>query len=441
MIDLITKLLFLYLPLQIALNPAPGVDLASIRIIIPLIFIFWLIKSLKNKKLIIPNSLPFALFISFLFICSFSLFFATNVNWGLRKLLFLFSIFPLFFIVYDKFSSNQAKTLTLLKYCVWGALVASGVGIIQFLLQFIMPLDKLYSIWATLVVPFLGDSFSQAVLINPSWLVNVGGHTLLRATALFPDPHMFSFYLNISSLLSLGIYFYHKTSPPKTNHSFVIKKLAQHLYLVFFFIIIFADILTFSRGGYLGLIAGLLFFVFFIFRNWTQNLIKNTKSALILATFGFGILLIIFIPNHFSARLFSSFDILEGSNSERLINWKQSYQIIKENPLFGIGLGNYALGIKPSAEYREPFYSHNTILDVAAETGIINALIWISLLLVSTLTFLKKFTLSNNFVYLGLASALVSFFIHSLFETAIFSIHILTLLILILALSNNKKND
>jgi len=441
MIDSITKLLFLYLPLQIALNPAPGVDLASIRIIIPLIFIFWLIDSLKNKKLILPNNLTFVLFISFLLICSFSLFFANNPNWGLRKLIFLLSIFPLFFVVYGRFSSNQAKTITLLKYCVWGALVASGIGIIQFLLQFVIPLDKLYSFWAVLIVPFLGNSFSEAVLTNPSWLVNVGGHTLMRATALFPDPHMFSFYLNMNALISLGIYFYHKKDLATKKEFLQILNVKASFYIISFLIIISTSFLTFSRGGYIGLIAGLTFFIFFILKNKIKLLFKNTINIFIISTLLIILSSTIFIPNYFSARLFSSFNLLEGSNSERLTNWNQSLKIIKENTFLGVGLGNYSLSIKPSATYREPFYSHNTLLDIAAETGIFNALIWISLFLAAIITFLKKFNLNNNFIYLGLASALVSFFIHSIFETAIFSIHILPLIILILALANFKKND
>ncbi|MFA6183879.1 MAG: O-antigen ligase family protein [Parcubacteria group bacterium] len=440
MLEFLLKLFFLYLPFQVALNPAEGFDLASVRIIIPLLFLAWLIDSLKNKEIIIPKGLTFFLLISFLFLACFSLFFANNPIWGLRKLLFLLSIFPLFFIIYGISSSYPSKILSLLKYTVWGAFLTASIGIIQFLLQFLVPLDILYSTWAKMVVPFLGNSFSEAVLTNPSWLVNIGGYTLLRATAFFPDPHMFSFYLNICALISLGIFFSHTKNQTSSNILTPNRGLGRHIYLIFFFILILASFLTFSRGGYLGLIAGLLFFGFFTLKFKIKYFFSNANRVFllifILITFG----LILAIPNPIINRLFSSFNLSEGSNVGRIQTWEQSLKVIQDNPIFGTGLGNYSLSIKPSADYREPIYSHNTLLDIVAETGILNALIWLLLFLFAIINFTRDFIKKNDFIQLGLASALISFSIHSLFETAVFSVHILPLIILILSLNNSKQN-
>ncbi|EKE20841.1 MAG: hypothetical protein ACD_7C00461G0001 [uncultured bacterium] len=424
MLEFLTKLLFLYLPFQLALNPAEGFDLASVRIIIPLLFLVWLIDCLKNKKIIVPNNLTFFLLISFLFFTSFSLFFATNYVWGLRKLLFLFSIFPLFFIIHAIFSSNQAKKLSLLKFTALGGVFAALLGIIQFLLQFVIPLNKLYSAWAIIIVPFLGNSFSQAVLTNPSWLVNVGGHTLLRATAFFPDPHMLAFYLNITGLISLGIYF----SQKEINHP-------KNYYLLFSLTIFLTSFLTFSRGGYLGLISGILFFSFFTFKSKLKSIFNTPKKLFLTLSTSLILITIIFIPNPVSNRLFSSFNLSEGSNIGRIKTWQQSLEVISNNPILGVGLGNYSLAIKPSADYREPIYSHNTFLDIAAETGILNALVWLLLFLFSIINFTRGFIKNNDFINLALAAALVALSIHSLFETVIFSVHILPLIILILSLN------
>ncbi|MGW8185444.1 MAG: O-antigen ligase family protein [Candidatus Moraniibacteriota bacterium] len=426
MLELLTKFLFFYLPFQIALNPVGGVDLASVRVIIPLLFLAWLVDSLKNKKIIIPVNLTFLLLVSFLFLTAFSLFFAQNQAWGLRKLIFLFSIFPLFFVIHDIFPSNPLKKLALLKFTALGAFLAALVGIIQFLLQLILPLNKLYSFWAIIIVPFLGNSFSQAVLANPSWLVNVGGHTLLRATAFFPDPHMLSFYLNITGLISLGIYFHQKKLVYNKNY-----------YLLFSLLIFLASFLTFSRGGYLGLISGLLFFGFFTFKSKFVYFLSDSKRLSLLILSLFTLFLILAIPNPITDRFISSFDLSEGSNTGRIQTWKQSLGIIQDNPLLGVGLGNYSLSIKPSANYREPIYSHNTFLDIAAETGILNAVIWLLLFLSAIINFTKRFIRNTDFIQLGLAAALVTFLIHSLFETAIFSIHILPLIVLILSLNDN----
>lgn len=429
MLELLTKLLYFYLPFQIALNPIKGVDLASIRIIIPLIFIAWFINSLKNKKIIIPNSMTFLSISSFLFLSTFSLFFAANTSWGLRKLLFLFSIFPVFFIIYSNFSFNAEKKISLINYYLWGAFLSSLIGIGQFFSQFIIPLPKLYHFWGKLVVPFLGNSLSESVSEYPSWLVNIGGKTILRATSFFPDPHMFSFYLNIASLLSLGLYFHYRNNSKKS------------LYLLIFISTAFCGMLTFSRGGYLAFISGMIFFGYFTLKDRLSLKIKKGSWLIILISiFIFSISTLIF-PNKISARLLSSFNLSEGSNTERLVNWKQSIKVIKEKPFFGVGIGNYSRTIKPSADYREPIYSHNAFLDITAETGIINLFFWIAIFILTITNFLKIFKKYSSYLHLGLASSLAYFTIHSIFETALYSVHILPIIILILALNQNQTNE
>ncbi len=423
MINFLLSVLFLYLPFQIALNPAEGIDLASIRVIIPIIFLVWLIQGLKNKKLLIPHTPTTLLIISFLFINVFSLIVATNIEWGLRKLLFLLSIFPLYFILTNLKDNDK---LALSKFLIFGSFLSALVGIFQFSLQFIFGINKATAIWGTFIVPFLGTSFSESVLENSSWLVNASGNTLFRAVSFFPDPHMFSFYLSMTAPVALALYL-------KT-------KKYRNFYLVSFFIILIANFLTFSRGGYLGMLSGLIL-GFWVYQNKYSNFPKKQIQGLLITTsilLSIGLLTII-IPNPISDRLYSSFDISEGSNTERIKTWKSSLEVIKNNSLLGVGLGNYPLSIKPSANYREPIYSHNTYMDIAAEIGLFGALTWIAILLFSLIRSARLFNYTNNILYLGIFSALVSFSVHSIFETAIFSVHILPLLILFIGLTIAKK--
>ena len=51
-------LLCLYLPFQVALNPILGIDLASIRILILVLFIFWFFIGAKNKKRLFSQFFP-----------------------------------------------------------------------------------------------------------------------------------------------------------------------------------------------------------------------------------------------------------------------------------------------------------------------------------------------------------------------------------------------
>ncbi len=442
MLEKILLLFFLYLPFQIALNPLEGIDLASIRIIIPLIFLLWLLQGLKNKKIFIPFNLVTILIISFLLLNIFSLFFAGNIHWGIRKLLFLLSIFPLYFIISDLFLRTKDLSLKLLKFLVWGSGLSAIIGLLQFIAQFFFGIDKVYSFWSRIIIPFLGNSFAEAVLENPSWLVNISGHTLLRATAFFPDPHMFAFYLGITAPISLSLYIF----KPSTFRHFGF----------LFLIILLADILTFSRGGYLGLLIGLLFFAIFFLRQkgflpfYSYQMVSSKKTSaknipvkklFFLKLILIFMILFFIIPNPATQRLFSSFNLNEGSNVDRLQTWHQSITVILNNPILGVGLGNYASTIKPSAEYREPIYSHNAFFDIASETGIPNALIWLLILIISILKTTRKFLQHNNILYLGIASGLIVFSIHSLFETAIFSVHILPLIILLISLTPRQNNE
>lgn len=407
----------LYLPFQLAINAFPGVDLASGRVFALIMGVLWIFKSLAQKKLFIPNRIQTLLLLSFIFLNIFSLFFVQNQEWGLRKLLFLLSFIPLYFVVVDTIHSKKHSD-RIIEFLTYGAGMISLIGLIQFSLQFFLGLDETLRLWQSIIVPFLGNSFSQTVFEYQSWLVGVSGNTYMRSIAFFPDPHMFSFFLGMILPWSIALIF-------KSENA--IKK---YVFSAVSVLVFFADILTFSRGGYLGIFAGLVF-AFFIFR---KNLVKkfSPKKIAAFSIFSLAILGSILIPNPISQRLGSSFSPSEGSNEERIKNWNESLEIIRKNPL-GVGIGNYSLEIKPSTEYREPIYSHNLYFDIAAESGILNSLIFICLIIASIFSFMKLG--KNNKFYLAGAISLVIFSVHSIFETPLFSIHNFPLLLTIISLS------
>ena len=415
-------LICLYLPFQLALNPAAGVDLASIRILILILFFVWLAEGLKEKRLVIKNNWQTWLVASFLFINAFSIITSRNTDWSLRKLMFLFSIFPLYFVASEVISSKE-KAIGVIKTLVLSGFLVALIGVVQFGAQFVLGLETVYSIWAKfIIIPFLGESFGEAVLKNPSWLVNIGGETYLRATSLFPDPHMFSFYLGLLMPLSLGIYLENKEKRAWNG--------------VFFGIIFLADLLTFSRGGYLGIVAGLLF-VGFMF--WLRI---EKKHKIMVGALAFLGAMIMLVPSPVSQRLFSSFDLKEGSNQGRLAMWEKAADVTVSKPILGTGIGNYPLEVLPTAGYREPIYAHNTYLDISAETGILNAFVWIGLLGVTFAIFWKKSKKERIFFFASVS--LIVFAVHSITETAIYSPVVLSLFLVILSFSNieleNGKN-
>jgi O-antigen ligase len=405
--------LFLYLPFQVALNPTTGVDLASIRVLILLFFFFWLAFGLKNKKLLIKNNLQTIFITAFLFFNLLSTVVARNSDWSIRKIAYLLSIFPIYF-VFTSIINSEKRLLQASKFLLLSGAGVAMLGIAQFLLQFIIGLEKTYSLWAILVQPFLGKSFGASVLMNQSWLVNIAGKTYLRATATFPDPHMFSFYLGMLIPLALGMFLYEKKQ--------------KNIWLTVLIILFIANLLTFSRGAYLGLLAGVITFGIF---SW-----KKLDRRYKLTSFFLASLFLVFLiwPNPIAQRFFSSFNLKEGSNSGRMEMWQKASEGIMENPALGVGIGNFPLFVKPTATYREPIYAHNTYLDIAVETGVVNALIWIGLLGVAFFEFYKKG--QQNIVFLSLAISLVIFATHSFVDMAIYSPVVLTLFLAIISFSS-----
>lgn len=406
--------LCLFLPFQLALNPTEGIDLASVRIFILALFFVWLADGLKNRKLIVKHDWQTALVTLFLVLNVFSVFVSRETDWSVRKLVFLLSIFPLYFVLSGIFPERKAQKMMI--YLVAGSSLLAILGLIQFFFQFVFGLEAVYEFWARRVIsPFLGNTFSQAVLQNPSWLVNISGKTYLRATATFPDPHMLAFYLGMIWPVSVGMWLESR----------------RKIFLLASAFIFLADLLTFSRGAYLGLAAGMGLMVFF-FWNKIGNRYKIGGAA-----FLFLVAASLFFNNPVSNRFRSIFDFQEGSNKGRIAIWKEAIEVVRENPITGVGLGNYPKAINPLASYRDPIYAHNAFLDIAAETGVLNSIIWAGLLLLSAFKLLRSRQEFRFMVGVGI----IIYFFHSLVETAIYSPTVLSLILIFIYFSGLKDDE
>lgn len=81
---------------------------------------------------------------------------------------------------------------------------------------------------------------------------------------------------------------------------------------------------------------------------------------------------------------FKQISTSEGSAEARLTYWNNSVKLAKTSPLIGIGLGNYTI---ESIPYEKEFSndnivslkSHNDFLEILAETGVFNFLIYLSI--------------------------------------------------------------
>lgn len=127
-----------------------------------------------------------------------------------------------------------------------------------------------------------------------------------------------------------------------------------------------AVIVTFSRGGFIGLVAMVLLLV--------RRLGRKNKT-LTTATLVFAVIMFLAMaPGAFSSRLgtiFNSSADLSGSSSQRTEVLKRSFWVTLRYPLFGVGIGNF-----PHKSPRN-LVTHNAYTQVSSEMGIAAMVVYI----------------------------------------------------------------
>jgi len=395
--------LFFLIPFGFALNFSENYDIAFIRILIPIAFSLWLIKGLLSKKLLIDFRLRSVFLMLILLLVVFSLNWSPNEIKSWRKILFLGSIFPLYWVMFQFFKQKNNLNL-FLKIISITAFFSALIGLIQFITQFILGIDFVITLQSQIAPFFLGKNFSEIVLTYNSWLVNVEGFTLFRAIGVFPDPHLFSLFLNICLPIT----------------GFLFLKTKKSFYLVNFLVLLLTSLLTFSRAGYLSLFIVLVFLWFTISKK------KSLWNLLLLFIF----LFFLIIPNPVNQRFYSTFNLEDGSINERITLLKISAEIFKDNFWLGVGVGNLSEIIQPQSETRTPIYAHNLFLDFASEIGFLGGLAVLLLILTPIFKYFQRPTPKN----LLLASIFLIILIHSMFETPFYSVRLLPLILTLLAI-------
>ncbi len=110
----------------------------------------------------------------------------------------------------------------------------------------------------------------------------------------------------------------------------------------------------------------------------------------------------------------------QSASSLRLDAWTWSIELIKENPLLGVGVGNWKVDIlkhenQKNAGFIYLYKAHNDFLETASETGIIGGLLFILIFALTVWNFLiyyiqKRDSSNEIYRYLFIAAAGVIFY-------------------------------
>lgn len=145
------------------------------------------------------------------------------------------------------------------------------------------------------------------------------------------------------------------------------KERSRHILVcAFLFIISFIGLLMNStRGAWIALAITLPII--------TLLYDKSLKKIIFLLIFA-GVTSLIFVSSpQLQNRAESITSTTLQSNTERVLMWKSAYQMFKDHPVFGVGLGQYAK--KYQSQYKSPEakeqqnHSHNNFLQMLAENG------------------------------------------------------------------------
>lgn len=308
------------------------------------------IKEIHQKKLLFVWSNDRIVLVS---VFIFVLYIFSSVLWsgdkalGLQHALFITEAVLLFFTLY----TAPLDRILLMKYFVGAAIMQSCLGIYQFLTQ------------SSFSFKWLGLLSHPVAEAGTSVVVGDMVGRVMRAYAAFSHPNVFGAYLFLSLIFTSYILF-KKTHNSIFSICFQIFCISVQVLALFF---------TFSRAAW---IVSMVFFIaFFIvsFKNGLKDLIKVFAISFCLCI----PFVVYFFPLVFTRLAHESNHEIQ-STSERVLGYKESIQIWKTSPVFGVGAGNYTVAayqlnpLQPGYSYQPV---HNVPLLLLSEFGVVGLLL------------------------------------------------------------------
>lgn len=203
-------------------------------------------------------------------------------------------------------------------------------------------------------------------------------------------------------------------------------KLLSLIARILFIIGLYTILLLSARASYIS-IFGLIFFSILIFsiRDYKQRkfLLLKQQAPLVLFLF-FSVMLASTIilgkgNNASIAERITTINIEDKSASQRIRFYGHAITQLKQNPIIGVGLGNWKIKSidydrMDMDNYVVPYHVHNDFLQIGTEIGIIGLLLYLSIFIfIGINCFKKSIDLNNQYSweYLTIGLSLMVYFI------------------------------
>jgi O-antigen ligase len=218
--------------------------------------------------------------------------------------------------------------------------------------------------------------------------------------------NLFQFYMTAGGILMIAALMisslvFHQNTPKKL-------KITAAIFLI---PVLISLLFTFTRGSWLGFLAG-------------SAVISFSRSKKIFIVLMLLVILIIMLaPPEFEDRIFSIVNPSHPANVERVQMWKTGWKIFLDYPVFGIGdIGIEDSYLKYGPPGAEPAgHLHNNYITWLVKLGIVGLVIVLTMF-IKIFTFEWKTARKNkenwlvNSIALGAASALIGFSVNGLVE-------------------------
>lgn len=438
-------LFIISIPLFIALPIGNFDSMANWRILLAILFLCLLFKqglsikvikdrfgNLKIKERIKHYPMEFLTCV-FLGIGVLSLFIATDIIVGIKKILFLINIFLLYLIIRNVIARNKEMFSRIIKAGAVAGIISLAIGYSQVIFVFLRPLYTFWQWWAKNVISvFYGDGLSNLLTVSNTWFSYYPeSPPTLRMFSVFPDSHSFALF-TIISLIFFSFLFFYKNY--KSKYFWII--------IIFSFL---ALLFSGSRGVWISAIIPFSFIGYVWFRKpHIKPYAKMFLWMLLIFVLAFPVSSLILSQSYQGdgdstlafKRARSVIDLDELSVKSRIGIWQSSFQSILKRPLLGVGIGNYpvVLGEDISAA-KKGASAHNLYLDVASEMGLLGLIV---LLLIFWQIFKKAWKTNQIFVFF-----LLWIFIYSLFDVVLLNDKVLLLFMVALgvlySINHEKK--
>lgn len=229
---------------------------------------------------------------------------------------------------------------------------------------------KWETLWITIIV------FGIALALHGFYQLSIG---IKEPSSIFANQNTFAAYLNLIILPTAG-YFLISNKPINTS-----------ILGVFYFILVYSAALPGSRGATLGQILGIIFILFIARKhiplNRTKILIAIHSIAFALATLATSKLL-----------QFNQNRVQEAA-SGRLEIWQSAFNLLKDTPWYGNGVGTYWLLYPPYSHINDPsggYNAHNDYLHFWIEGGLPALLLLIGIIIAVIFTWITIFKNKNH---------------------------------------------